>query len=73
MREIDLAMEEVGGGGEGLGSVGKHACHGFIDTGPVQAAVNPLAALRKGWEVERLGSSISAKVGESCSVAEVFI
>jgi hypothetical protein len=45
MGEVDLAMEEIGGLGEGLGYVGKHVYHGLVDAGLVRAAVDPLSIL----------------------------
>ena len=55
-------MEEVGGGGEGLGDVGEHVCHGLIDGGPVCAAVDPLAVLCKGGEVDGFSGAVPAEV-----------
>jgi hypothetical protein len=69
MREVDLAMEEVSGGREGFRDVGKHVGHRLIDARPVGAAVDPLAILRKGREVDGVGRSVPAKVGKFGAVA----
>ena len=71
--QIDLAVEKVGVGGEGLGNVGKHVCHGLVDAGPVQVAIDPLAALCKGREVKGFDGAVPDKVGKFCVVAELFI
>ena len=52
MWEVDLMLEEVGRQGEGLRDVAEHVHHGLVDTGTVRAAVDPLAILREGREVE---------------------
>ena len=44
-REVHFAVEKVRGLGEGFGYVGEHVRHGFVDAGPVGAAVEPVAAL----------------------------
>jgi hypothetical protein len=43
--EVDLAMEEIGGVGDGFRNVGKHVDHGLVDAGTISAAVDPLAIL----------------------------
>ena len=73
MREVDLAMEEVGGGREGFGDVGEHVSHLFVDASPVGAAVNPLAILGKGGEVDGVGCAVPAEVGKFCMVTEPVI
>ena len=45
VREVYLAVEELGGLGEGFGNVGEHVCHGFIDARLVWGAVELLAVL----------------------------
>jgi hypothetical protein len=45
MREVNLAMEEISGVGEGLGDVGEQVRHGLVHAGPVRAVVNPFAIL----------------------------
>ena len=71
--QINLVVEEVGGRGEGLGDVGKHVHHGLVDGRPVGAAIDPLAVLRKGWEVEEFSGSVPAEVGQFCTVAEAVV
>ena len=68
--QINLAVEEVGGGGESLRNVGGH---GLVDAGPVRVAIDPLATLCKGGEVEGFSDSIPAEVGQFCAVTESFI
>ena len=70
MWQINLAVEEASGGGE---SLGKHVCNGLVGAGLVQAAVDPLAALCKGREVERFDGAVLSKVGKFHAVVEPFI
>ena len=53
-------MEEVSGGREGFGDVGEHVGHCLIDAGPVRAAVDPLAILGEGGEVDCFGCAVPA-------------
>jgi len=73
MREVDLTMEEVSGGGKGFWDVGEHVGHCLVDTSPVGAAVKPFAILGEGGEVEGVGCAVPAKVGKFCSVVEPVI
>ena len=58
--QADLMLEEISGGGEGLSDVGEHVHHGIIDARPIHAAVDPLATLCKGGEVEGFSDLVPA-------------
>jgi hypothetical protein len=73
MWEVNLAIEEVSGGREGFGDVGKHVNHRLVDASPVGTAVDPLAILGKSGEVDGVGCVIPAEVGEFGAVAEPVI
>ena len=71
--EINLTMEEVGGGSEGLRDVGEHVGHRFVDASPVWAAVDTLVILGEGGEVDGFGCVIPAKVCQFHLVMEPVI
>jgi hypothetical protein len=73
MREIDFAVEEVGGGREGLRDVGEHVGDSFVDASPVGAVVDPLAIFSESGEVDGFGCAIPAKVCQFCSVMEPVV
>jgi hypothetical protein len=58
VRKVDLAMEEVRGVGEGLGDVGKHVYHGFVDPGAIGGAGTRLRGPSLSWPAShRCGAS----------------
>ena len=59
--QIEFAVEEVGGGGESLGNIGKQICHGLV------------ASLHKGREVEGFDGAVTAKICKFRAVIELFI
>ena len=73
MREVDLAVEEVRGLGEGFRDIGEHVHHGLVDTRPVRVAVQPLAVLGERREVDGLGNAVPAEVGQLRSIAEPVV
>ena len=68
MGQINLTVDEISGGGEDLRHVGEHVHHGLV-----WAAVDQLAAIHMGREVEGFNSAVPAKVGQFCAVTESFI
>ena len=73
MGKIDLVVEKISGGGEGLGDVGEHVCHGLVDGRPVWAAADPLATLCEGGKVEGFISLVPAKVGKRLLFAKAIM
>ena len=71
--QVNLAVEEIGGGGDGLGDVGEHVCHGIIDGRPVCVTVDPVIILRQSGDVEGFCGPVPAKVGQSGAVLELFV
>ena len=62
MGEVDLVMEEVGGGGEGLRNVDEHVSHALVDASPIRAAIDPLVILGECGKVDSFGGAVRAKV-----------
>ena len=73
VEQINLVVEEIGGGGDGRGDVGKHVCHGLVDGRPVCIAVGPFAILRQSGDVEGFCGPVPAEVGQSGTVLESFV
>ena len=53
--------------------VGEHVHHHFIDASPVLAAVEPLAILSEGGELEGFGFVVPAKVCTLSTVMEAIV
>jgi hypothetical protein len=69
MWEVNLMMDEVSGGRDGLRDVGKHVSHRIFDASSVWAAVDPLAVLGECGEVDGFGCMIPAEVCQLITVS----
>jgi hypothetical protein len=54
--KVNLMMEEVSRGGEGLGDVCKHNRHALIDTSMIRAAISPFSVRMGRWIISVVSS-----------------